>query len=209
MPTINTLTTFLLAALLLAITPGPSMLHVVTSSVRQGRRGGIFSALGSFAGRVVHTVAVALGLSALLLAVPYAFEVIKLVGAVYLIYLGIKTIIRKEATEAEVLLKPQALITTFYQGILTNLINPKVAIFFLAFLPQFIDPARGSVSWQIIVLGFMLNFTNTLVYIVIALLSGSISKWLRGRRTISSLQRWFAGGIYIVFGTTLALTERT
>ncbi len=206
MPPLETLTAYLLATFLLAITPGPNMLHVVTSSLRQGRKAGIMSALGSFAGRVVHTLLVAEGLSALLLAVPLAFEVIKIAGAGYLIYLGLKTILSHAAELAAG--RPQSLSKVFYQGFVTNLINPKVAIFYLAFLPQFVDAARGSVFWQIILLGFLLNIVSTVVYIFVALLSGTANRWVRQRPLVAKIQNWATGGVFIIFGTTLLFTER-
>ena len=207
MPNMATLLAFMGASLLLAISPGPSMVHVISSSVRQGRFAGFVSTLGSTVGRIINTFAVAFGLSAVLLAVPFAFEVIKLTGAVYLIYLGVKTIIKKTETDSEAVGR-RPLVTIFYQSLFTYLINPKAALFFLAFLPQFVDQTRGPVFWQIIVLGFVLNIINTLVYLFITFMSSFASRRLKSSRPFVTMQRWITGGVFILFGTTLALAEK-
>ncbi len=208
MPDLPTLTTFMVAALALNFTPGPDMLYVIARSVGQSRAAGIASALGIGAGTLVHTIAAALGLSALLMSLPVAFEVVKWAGALYLIYLGIKTLRSKGALAAEVPVKIEDLGKVFQQGVLTNVLNPKVALFFLAFLPQFVDRNRGPLALQFIVLGLLFNTSGMAVNIGVALLSSSAGSWLRTRPGFSRAQAWFTGGVFVALGLRLALTER-
>src|SRR5947207_15874427 len=151
MPSPSVLIVFAAASLALLVVPGPAVLYVVTRSVAQGRRAGLVSVLGVHAGSVVHVAAAALGLSALLASSAAAFAVVKILGAGYLIWLGARKLLRRgEATVEEV--APVSRRRLFTQGIVVNVLNPKTAIFFLAFLPQFVNPARGPVAPQILLL---------------------------------------------------------
>src|SRR5688572_1579633 len=150
LPDTSTLLLFMTAALALNVTPGPDMLYVVARSVGEGRAAGVISSLGIAAGSLVHTLAVALGLAGLLRAVPLAFEIVKWVGAAYLIWLGVRALRTPGTTTERVAVAPASRRAIFGQGMLTNVLNPKVALFFLAFLPQFVDPERGTVALQII-----------------------------------------------------------
>ena len=154
--------TFLFAAFMLNIAPGPDMLYVIGRSVGQGRRAGIVSSLGVFVGCWVHILAAAFGIAALLRSSPVAFNVVRYAGAAYLIYLGIRMVAKRTDLSSQQL-KPENLGSIFRQGAITNVLNPKVAIFFLAFLPQFIDASRGSVVLQILLLGLIFNVGGTLV----------------------------------------------
>src|SRR4051812_25879304 len=154
MPTMHSLALFLAAGLALNLTPGPDMLYVATRGASEGRSAGIVSALGIGAGTLVHIALVAAGLAALLTAVPVAYTAVRLAGAAYLIYLGVRALLSKAAI-AEKTLEPASLGTIFRQGVITNVLNPKVALFFLAFLPQFVDPARGNPALQVIGLGLL------------------------------------------------------
>src|SRR4051812_12786348 len=167
----NTLYLFLLATLALNITPGPDMLYVIVRSIGQGRKAGVASALGIGAGCIVHTVAVALGLSALLRSLPLAFDIVKYVGAGYLCYLGVKTLVGKSRIEIEGPVRKDTLGSVFAQGVITNVFNPKVALFFLAFLPQFVSEARGPVMLQVIALGLLFVTSGTIVNVTVALLA--------------------------------------
>src|SRR5581483_2126472 len=144
MPTATTIALFLVAGLGLVLIPGPNIIYIVTRSVDQGRRAGLVSALGVEMATLVHVTAAAFGLSALLLSSALAFSVVKYVGAAYLIYLGIRTLLTRDQHQETVVVEPKSLSHIFFQGVLVNLLNPKTALFFFAFLPQFVDPARGA-----------------------------------------------------------------
>jgi threonine/homoserine/homoserine lactone efflux protein len=143
---LTTLGFFLLATITLNLTPGPDMLYVIARSVGQGRKAGVVSALGIGAGTLVHMFAVALGLAALLRSVPMAYDAVKYGGAAYLLYLGVRMFLSKGRTEGETRLRKERYRRVFAQGVVTNVLNPKVALFFLAFLPQFLDPQPGPSS---------------------------------------------------------------
>ncbi len=205
-----TLTLFLVASLTLSVTPGPAVLYTAARSVSQGRRAGVASALGTGVGSLAHTSAATLGLSALLMSSALAYTAIKYLGAAYLIYLGIRTVVRRQDSELSApCLRPASLLKLFAQGVLTNVLNPKLALFFLAFLPQFVDASRGDVTLQIAVLGLIFNTIETLWNTVVALLAGSAGAWLRRRPSFSRLQRWFTGGVLTALGVHTALPDRS
>lgn len=203
----HTLLLFLTATLALNLTPGPDMLYVIARSAAEGRKAGIVSALGIAAGTIVHTAAVALGVVSLLAAVPVAFLIVKYAGAAYLIYLGVRALRSSSAITAPVIERAR-LSGIFRQGVITNVLNPKVALFFLAFLPQFVDPAKGPVALQIILLGLLFNTSGTLVNIGVALLASRAGQWSRSRFAAPSAMRWLTGGIFIGLGARLALLGR-
>ncbi|WNG26727.1 LysE family translocator [Cystobacter fuscus] len=200
---------FLAATLALNVTPGPDMLYVVARSVSEGRKAGIVSALGIAAGCLVHTFAIAAGLSGLLMAVPLAFEVVKLTGAAYLLYLGVRALLSRDDTGlAAPTVESARLWAIFRQGVVTNVLNPKVALFFLAFLPQFVDPKRGPVSAQLVLLGFLFNASGTLVNTVVALVSSGAGRWTKRRAGSSTLFKRATGLVFVGLGLRLALLER-
>ena len=205
MPNSSTLSLFIVAASILVFLPGPNTLYIIARSIQQGRLAGIVSSLGVQVGTMVHIVAAALGLSALLVSSALAFNLVKYAGAAYLIYLGIKTFFTKERIESTTV-KKAALSRVFYQGVVVNLLNPKTALFFFAFLPQFIDVARGAVVMQVALLGAILVFLGTLSDSIYALASGSIGNWLRGNLKFLRAQRYFAGSVYIGLGAATALS---
>ena len=196
---------FMLATLALNLTPGPDMLYVLGRSVGQGRKAGVVSALGIGAGILVHMAAVALGLSALLREVPAAYEAIRYAGAAYLLYLGVRTWLERGGVGAERTEAPMPLGVVFRQGVVTNVLNPKVALFFLAFLPQFVDPAAGSVGLQIAVLGLAFDVSGTLVNFGVALAAGRLGDMLRRSPRLARAQRWFTGGVFVALAVRLAL----
>ncbi|HJR67956.1 MAG TPA: LysE family translocator [Gemmatimonadaceae bacterium] len=208
LPDTNTLLLFMMAALALNVTPGPDMLYVVARSVGEGRAAGVISSLGIAAGSIVHTLAVALGLAGLLRAVPIAFEIVKWVGAAYLIWLGVRALRSRAGPADEVAVTPASKRAVFGQGMLTNLLNPKVALFFLAFLPQFVDPERGPVALQIISLGLLFNTSGTLVNVLVAVLASRAGAWSRRQFGESALLRRMTGVLFIGLGVRLALLER-
>lgn len=202
------LTLFMTATLALNLAPGPDMLYVSTRSLAQGRRAGVISALGIAAGALVHTLAIASGLAALLRAVPIAYEVVKLIGAAYLIWLGVQAIRAKSGPLQATMLPRAGEWAIFRQGMITNLLNPKVALFFLAFLPQFTSPQHGSVPLQIFVLGCLFNLSGTLVNIAVAIVAGSARQWFAANARSERIFRWLTGSVFIGLGLRLALGER-
>lgn len=196
---------FMLSTLALNLTPGPDMLYVLGRSVGQGRRAGVVSALGIGAGILVHMAAVALGLSALLREVPAAYEAIRYAGAAYLLYLGVRTWLERGTVGAKGDEAPVSLWRVFRQGVVTNVLNPKVALFFLAFLPQFVDPARGEVGWQIVALGLAFDVSGTAVNVGVALAAGWLGERLRQSPRLARAQRVFTGGVFVALAARLAL----
>jgi len=199
--------TFLFAALMLNIAPGPDMLYVIGRSVGQGRRAGVVSALGVFVGCWVHILAAAFGIAALLRSSPLAFNLVRYAGAAYLIYLGIRMVV-KRTNLASQQLEPEKLVSIFRQGAITNMLNPKVAIFFLAFLPQFIDARRGNVVLQILFLGLIFNVGGTLVNLAVAYAGGTLGELLRRNQRWARLQQWFTGLVFVGLGLRLAWQRR-
>lgn len=199
------LTIFILAALALLLMPGPAVLYIVARSIDQGRMAGIVSTLGIALGSAVHVLFAALGLSALLMQSALAFSVVKYLGAAYLVFLGIRTFLSK--TEVGTMQPTQRMNYSriFTQGFIVNLLNPKTALFFFAFLPQFVDPARGSVTLQIIVLGIIFVSLAIISDSMYALVAGTAGEFLSGNDRIARAQKYFAGTIYISLGITTAL----
>jgi threonine/homoserine/homoserine lactone efflux protein len=201
----STLTLFISVASIMVFMPGPNTLYIIARSVQQGRLAGFVSSLGVQVGTMVHMAAAALGISALLVSSAVAFQVVKYAGAIYLIYLGIRTLLTKEKIEKAKVHKAK-LSRVFYQGMVVNVLNPKTALFFFAFLPQFVNPARGAVAIQVAILGTILIFLGTLSDSIYALASGSIGNWLRGNLKFVRAHRYFAGTVYIGLGTATAFS---
>jgi threonine/homoserine/homoserine lactone efflux protein len=199
-----TLLLFLLAAGALILMPGPAVLFVVTRSAHQGVRAGLASALGVACGGVIHVAGAVLGFSALLASSALAFGAVRWVGAAYLIFMGIRILRGGDAPE---LAAPAhaPLRRLIWQGFVVNLFNPKTALFFLAFLPQFVDPARGSVAAQMLILGVLFVAVALLSDCSYALLAGSLGS--RFGRTVRARRnaRWFSGGVHIALGVGTAL----
>lgn len=197
---------FVLAALALLVTPGPAVLYIVARSIDQGRIAGIVSALGIGVGTFFHIAAAALGVSAILVSSAVAFNVLKYLGAAYLIYLGVRKLMERDTDELAAARAPRSLSRVFWDGVLVNLLNPKTALFFFAFLPQFVDVARGSVAAQIVVLGLTFIALGVVSDGAYALLAGTLGGWLRRNRRVLRAQRYFAGGVYITLGVATALS---
>jgi threonine/homoserine/homoserine lactone efflux protein len=205
-PTSTTLALFAAAALALIVVPGPAVLYVVAQSIDQGRRAGLVSATGIAAGGTVHIVAATVGLSALLVQSATAFEVVKLVGAAYLIYLGVRRLATRVTQEpADLERRPHRAL--FRRGVVVNVLNPKTALFFLAFLPQFVDPDRGAAWLQIAIFGVTFVVLAWLSDSLYALAAGTAAHRLRGR-AFAAVQRWFSGSVFVVLGVAAARTER-
>lgn len=205
MPDGSTLLVFAASVAVLVITPGPAVLFIVARSMEQGRLAGIVSVLGISLGTLIHVVAAVFGVSALLVSSALAFSVVKYAGALYLLYLGVQRL-RTPVPVAtdEPALTAQPLGHIFRQGVIVNVLNPKLALFVFAFLPQFVEPERGSVMLQLLILGLLLvviGFTSDGTY---ALLAGTVREWLRRSRVFEWGQRYVAGTIYIALGITAA-----
>ena len=206
MPAPSTLAVFALAAFGLIVIPGPAVLYIVARGVHQGRLAGLVSALGVEAGAMVHVLAATVGLSALLVSSATAFTAVELAGAAYLVYLGVRTLLTREVATGAPAAAPRSLPRLFGQGFVVNVLNPKVALFFFAFLPQFVDPSRGAVAAQTLVLGGLFVAVAICCAGAYALLAGSVGGWLRQNRRALRAQRWFRGGVYLVLGVTTAVT---
>ena len=202
----SSLLLFVTGAAILLVIPGPAVTYVVSRSIGHGRAAGLVSVLGIVTGTLCHVVAAALGISALLASSAVAFQFVKYLGAAYLIYLGIKTLRRNEEQLAEADTGETKLMRIYGQGLLVNLLNPKTALFFLAFLPQFVDPARGYVTLQILQLGVLfalMGWGSDSVYAVIA---GSVAERIRGSRRLRRAQRNISGGGLIALGLASAFS---
>lgn len=205
MPTLPTLALFFLAAFGLLIVPGPAVLYVVTRSVEQGKRAGFASVAGVELASLVHTAAAALGLSALLLTSALAFSVVKYLGAAYLIFLGLRTLLTREKKSQVQIPAPKSFSQLFAQGFLVNLLNPKTALFFYAFLPQFVDPSRGAAVEQVFFFGVLFVLLASCTDGLYALLGSTVGALLRKHASLRRVQRYVTGSIYLVLGITTAI----
>jgi threonine/homoserine/homoserine lactone efflux protein len=208
MPDATTFGLFVAAALALLLMPGPAVIYVVTRSVDQGRPAGLASVLGVGIGSLVHIAFAAVGLSALLASSAAAFGVVKWLGAAYLIWLGLQRLLTR-GEDAPAAVEPDHLSRIFLQGVVVNVLNPKTALFFLAFLPQFVDPSRGPVWIQVSVLGLTLASLGLLTDGLYALLGGTAADWLRQRSESVSLRRmrrYVPGRVYIALGVVTVVS---
>lgn len=206
MPALSTIGIFLLAALGLLLVPGPAVLYITTRSAAQGRRAGLASVGGVELATLTHAVAASVGLSALLLASALAFSVVKYLGAAYLIYLGVRTVLTREPDHADVALPaPRRLSRVFAQGFLVQLFNPKTALWFYAFLPQFVDPARGAAPAQMLLFGVLSVLLASCTDSSYALLGATVGRWLASKARVRRGQRYVTGGVYIALGVVAAV----
>jgi threonine/homoserine/homoserine lactone efflux protein len=204
LPTPSTLALFAAASLALLLVPGPAVLYIVTQSVAQGRRAGLASVGGIHLGTLVHVAAAAAGLSAVILASATAFNAVKYAGAAYLVYLGVRRLLERPRTVVDPRREP--LRRAFVRGVVVNVLNPKTALFFLAFLPQFVDPDRGAVWFQVVALGSVFVALGLVSDSVYAVAAGSLSRVLRRR---GALMRYGSGTVYVGLGAVTALARRT
>ena len=196
---------FSLAALALLLVPGPAVLYITARSANQGRTAGLVSVLAIETANFIQAIAAALGLSAILLSSALAFDVVKYLGAAYLIHLGIRKLMTPERGSGEEI-KAESLSRIYWQGFVINLLNPKTALFFFAFLPQFIDPARGNIIVQNLLLGAIFVGLAIVTDSIYALLASSLADRLKGNQRFQTGGRYFAGLVYIGLGITTALT---
>lgn len=201
----STLPLFIIAAVALLLVPGPAVLYIAARSASQGRAAGLVSVLAIETANLIQAVAAGLGLSAILLSSALAFDVVKYLGAGYLIYLGVRKLLTPEnGTEAEI--ERESLRQIYWQGVAVNILNPKTALFFFAFLPQFVDPARGNVIAQNLLLGLIFVGMAVVTDSMYALVVSSFASKLNGSRRFQTGGRYFAGLIYIGLGITTALS---
>jgi len=207
-PSTASLAGFIAAALVVLAIPGPAVLYILTRSLSQGRRAGLVSVLGLSTGALVHVAAATVGLSAILLTSATAFTAVKLLGAGYLIYLGVRTMFGRRQPVGDSTPRSHATQRIFTDGVLVSILNPKIAIFFLAFLPQFVDPSRGPVPQQILLLGLLYVGLALITDSVYALVAGSLRHWLRDRVAGGPLPRYASGLLYIGLGIGTAIAGR-
>ncbi len=206
---IATLGVFILASVALYISPGPDMIYVASRSIGQGRRAGIVSCFGVQTGLIIHMLAASFGLAALLAEFPSAFEIIRWLGIGYLVYMGVRTMTdRNSAFELDAQKSAAWSDQKLYlQGLFVNLLNPKIAIFFLAFLPQFTDPAMGDLSTQMLFYGVVFNLGGFPWILFMAVLFGAAGNWLSERPKMITLQRWITGSSLIGLAVFMALQD--
>ena len=207
MPASARMIVFLTAALLLAIAPGPGMLYVLSRSLAGGRQEGILSAMGTFAGGMVHVFAAAAGLSVVLAQSALAFAAVKYAGAAYLCFLGIRMILDARSGRDLSFEVAAGARRPFWQGIATEALNPKTALFFLSFIPQFVDHRSGHVFWQFVILGTVSVMLNTSADLLVIMLAGPLGERIRSSVTFRRRQRTATGLIMIGLGTYLAASD--
>lgn len=208
MPDVSTLTIVAVASLGLAIVPGPAVVYIVTRSVTQGRAAGIASVAGIHAGTLVHVAAAVLGLSALLARSAVAFNTVKYAGAAYLVLLGISKLRLREEHPADVSVRDDdvPLGRVFTQGAVVNVLNPKTALFFVAFLPQFAAPGRGAAPFQMLVLGIVFIVVAAASDATYAVVSSQLGARIRSHAAFARRERLFSGGVYVALGVTAAFS---
>lgn len=204
--TVSNFALFFAASWVLIITPGPDIFYVITQGISQGKKAGIISAVGITLGILVHTLFAAFGLAMILKTSAMAFMIVKFAGAAYLIYLGVRSFIdpSKNLNGIKKSAIPNKKI--FMQGMLTNVLNPKVALFFLAFLPQFVQPSQGSVAFQMCILGGLFAFFGLIFLVILGYFSGNIGLWLSKRQAVANKIQWATGTLLISLGLRLAYT---
>jgi threonine/homoserine/homoserine lactone efflux protein len=192
---------FILSCITLNLIPGNDTIYIITKSLSDGKRAGIVSALGISSGTVVHILSASLGLSALIFSFSYAFEIIKTLGALYLIYLGISSLLKaKKSLYVKMVSEENSLLKTYKQAVLTNVLNPKVALFFLAFLPQFVSPDAPHKTLSFLFLGLIFLTTGTLWCLILAAFASATAKKIQSN---GNLLTNIAGFIYIALGLKL------
>jgi len=201
MPDLSSITLFIAAASVLLIVPGPAVIYIVNRSLDQGKLAGIISVLGIGTGTLIHITAAVLGISAILASSAVAFNILKYAGALYLIYLGIQKFLSKDEPLFDNRYTKIKFSKIFYQGVIVNLLNPKTALFFFAFLPQFVNP-KENVTLQILILGFLLILMGLISDGMYALLAGYLGSWIKKRIQLLRAQKYVSGTIYFALGIT-------
>lgn len=208
MISLDTLTLFLAASAALALAPGPDNIFVLTQSALHGRRAGLWVTLGLCTGLLVHTAVVSLGVAAIFQSSALAFNLLKIVGALYLLYLAFHAFRASAATLSETKNASLAWQKLYLRGIIMNITNPKVAIFFLAFLPQFADPSRGQITTQMLMFGGLFIGSTLVIFGALACFSGFLAEWLKGSSKAQVIMNRIAGTVFVGLAFRLALSER-
>lgn len=195
---------FMIASALLTIAPGPDIIYVLTRGITQGRRAGFAAALGFATGVIFHTALAALGIAAVIKSSEFAFSLVRYAGAAYLVYLGIRTLMSRSAFQLSSDHSSLALWTVYKQSVIGNVLNPKVTLFFLSFLPQFINVSAGHVELQMVLLGAIFMLQTVVIFGAIALFSGAIGDKLRSNTVIADRLNIFAGVIFVALGIRVA-----
>jgi len=198
---------FVAASTLLAIAPGPDVVYVLTRGISQGPKAGLAAALGFASGCVFHTLLAALGIAALIRSSDWAFDLVRYAGAAYLAWIGIQALRHRAAFSIEGAADAKALAVIYKQSVIGNMLNPKVTLFFLAFLPQFVDTAAGRVEWQMALLGVVFMGVTIVVFGAVALFSGWIGAWVRRKPVIGERLNVFAGITFIALGIRVPLPD--
>ncbi|HEX6471435.1 MAG TPA: LysE family translocator [Streptosporangiaceae bacterium] len=206
MPTMTTFALYMMAATIVLVIPGPAVLYVVSQGVRHGRRAAVTAVLGIHTGTLVQVVAAVAGLSWVLASSSVAFMVVKYAGAAYLIYLGVRKLLSGDGDEPTAAAPAKSGPRLFREGVLVNILNPKLALFFLAFLPQFVDPSRGAVPVQIALFGLAFALLGVCTDGAYAVLAGTVGPWLRRGTRFLRAERYVVGGTFIGLGVVAALT---
>ncbi len=205
MPDSATLAVFAVAAVTLLLIPGPAVLYIVSRSVGQGRAAGLASVCGIHVGSLLHVAAAALGLSALLVSSALAYDTVRYLGAAYLVWLGVQRLLARDEDARPAGAAREPLGRIFAQGVVVNVLNPKTALFFFAFLPQFVDAAAGAVPLQVAVLGATFVGLGLVTDSAYALLASTGAGFIRGRRRVARASRLVSGGVLVGLGVTTAL----
>jgi threonine/homoserine/homoserine lactone efflux protein len=198
---------FLVASALLTIAPGPDIVYVLTRGIAQGPRAGFAAALGFASGCVFHTVLAAVGIAALIRSSEIAFDAVRYAGAAYLVWIGIQALRHRSSFSIEAASDKRALATIYRQSVIGNMLNPKVTLFFLAFLPQFVNAQAGHVGWQMALLGVIFMIQTVVIFGAVALFSGWLGAWIRRKPVIGERLNIFAGITFIALGIRVALPD--
>ena len=201
-------TIFIIASIALIITPGPDIIYVLTRGIADGKRSGAISAIGVTTGILIHTMAAALGLAVLLKTSTYAFWTLKVVGGIYLMYLGYQVIKNKQALEITGFQNNFDLKKCFLQGFFSNVLNPKVALFFIAFLPQFVNKDSANQSLDMIIFGLIFALMTIIFLMILGFFSGSVGIWLKQRKKIAGKIRIGSGTVLMLLGLRLILPQK-
>ena len=198
---------FLVASALLTIAPGPDIIYVLTRGVSQGPKAGIAAALGFATGCIFHTLLAALGIAALIRSSPVAFDAVRYAGAAYLIWIGIQALRHRSSFSIEAASDTKTLGTIFRQSVIGNALNPKVTLFFLSFLPQFVNAQSGHVGWQMALLGVIFMVQTVAIFGLVAVFSGWLGAWIRRKPAVGERLNLFAGVTFIALGIRVALPD--
>jgi threonine/homoserine/homoserine lactone efflux protein len=204
-PSLSTYAVFVVTCLALLAIPGPAVLYIVSRSIDQGRTAGLLSALGVTTGTLVHIAAAAIGLSSLVLASTVAFGVVRYAGAAYLVFLGVRRLVTRDADTLVEERAPRSLRRLYTQGVIVNLLNPKTIVFIFAFLPQFVDPNSPHPGLQVLALGLSFALLGFLSDSMWAVAAGTVADRLRGSTAIAWVQRWIGGGVLVGLGILAAV----